>query len=271
LTPTRKFTASIAFQHGRILFSARIGEVGPLKLLLDSACTIPTLRPEVMDELKLTPSGRVRINGIAGIERAPTYRGVVFELGGAAYSPRRVAVLPSERQERRRRDGVLDSGFFTRYVLEVLAREKSVRLHSPTNFSYDGPGEIVSFHFREEIPVLSASIVLPDHDPIPVELELDTGCDSGLCLGDHFVKKHDIVALIEGRSSEKFGIGGSVETKSVRVPAIRIGKIDLKNVDTDLFLDGSPVDEPLAGHIGMAALGQHKIILDYHRKRLIIE
>src|SRR5262245_42432181 len=80
--------------HGRIILTARIADAGPFTFLLDSACTISTLHPELVDELKLKPSGRVRINGIAGEERAPTYGGVVFDLGGATYSPRRVASIP---------------------------------------------------------------------------------------------------------------------------------------------------------------------------------
>src|SRR4051812_15661907 len=65
----------LKFSHGRMLLSAKINEIGPLTFLLDSACTIPTLHPKLMDRLKIEPSGHVLINGIAGEERAPTYRG----------------------------------------------------------------------------------------------------------------------------------------------------------------------------------------------------
>jgi hypothetical protein len=261
----------VQFNHGRIILAARIGELGPFRFLLDSACTIPTLHPKLMDELKLEPSGRVRINGIAGEERAPTYRGVVFDFDSVQYSPRRVAVIPSERNERRRRDGVLDAGFFRRYVIELLPGENSIRLHNPTNYLYNGVGEAIPFRFHEEIPVIKASLKLSDKNFIEGELELDTGCDSGLCLGQSFVKTHDLIRQIEGRTGAKFGVGGSVETHMGRVPSLRIGKAEFTNVQTDFFLSGSPVDDPLAGHIGMSALGQRKVIFDYYRKRLIIE
>jgi hypothetical protein len=257
--------------HGRIILTARIGESGPLTFLLDSACTIPTLHPELVDELHLTPSGRVRINGIAGEERSPTYRGVVFDFGAASYSPRRVAAVPSERNEPRRRDGVLDAGFFRRFVVELTPGSGVLRLYAPTNFTYRGDGEVIPFRFKEEIPVVHAAIVLPESDPIDAEFEVDTGCDSGLCLGENFVKRHDLLGKIAGRSSEKFGLGGSVETKSGRVPLFRIGRDEIRNVQTDFFLSGSPVDDPLAGHIGMGVLGKRKVIFDYSRKRLIIE
>ncbi len=261
----------LKLSHGRMILSGRISESGPLTFLLDSACTISTLHPELVDELKLSPSGRVRINGIAGEERAPTYQGVVFDLGGTSYAPRRVASIPSERNERRRRDGVLDAGFFRRFVIELTPDSNSLRLYAATNFSYNGPGESVPFRFKEEIPVIRAAIVLPDGQPVESEFEVDTGCDSGLCLGEHFVKEHDLLGKFEGHSSEKFGVGGSVATRIGRVPVFRLGQAEVKNVETDFFLAGSPVDEPLAGHVGMALLGKQKVIFDYARKRLIIE
>src|SRR5437588_11796349 len=89
----------VRLSHGRIVLTARIADSGPLTFLLDSATTIATLHPELIDELKLTPSGHVRINGIAGEERSPTYSGVAFDLGGATYSPRRVASIPVGRNE----------------------------------------------------------------------------------------------------------------------------------------------------------------------------
>ena len=44
---------------------------------------------DLLDDLGLEPSGRVRIQGIAGLERAPTYRNVIFDFGEAQYKPRR--------------------------------------------------------------------------------------------------------------------------------------------------------------------------------------
>lgn len=264
-------TIPVKRSHGRIILSARVGESKPLTFLLDSACTIPTLHPALVDELNLTASGRVRINGIAGEERAPTYRGVVLDLRGAKYAPRRVASIPSERSERRRRDGVVDAGFFRSFVVEVPPGEDIIRLYSPTNFSYAGSGEIVPFRFKEEIPVISASVILPDKQEIQGEFEIDTGCDSGLCIGESFIKRHNLLEKIEGRSSEKFGVGGSVETRSAHIPVLRIGKQEMKEVQADFFVAGSPVDDPLAGHIGMGLLGKRRVIFDYSRKRLIIE
>lgn len=261
----------IKLQHGRAVVSAKIDEKGPYTFLVDTACTIPTLHPELVDELGLQPSGRVRIHGIAGIERAPTYRNVVFDLGKAAYKPRRVASIPSEREHHRHRDGVIGSGFFETFVVEFRPKEKALVLHSPKEFEYSGKGEVVSFRLREEIPVIDASFELPGGETLKGEFEVDTGCDSGICMGEHFVKQHSLVKKLGGKDSEKFGVGGSVDTADARIPIFRIGKREFKKAQADLFLDGSPVDEPLAGHIGMGVLGRTAVIFDYSRRRMILE
>jgi hypothetical protein len=264
-------TLPAKLQHNRILLSAKINEAGPFTFLIDSAATIPTLNPRLVDELKLEPSGRVRINGIAGIERAPTYRDVKFEFGRAIYKPRRVASIQSERDHSRRRDGVIGSGFFETFVVEIRPKEKVVKLHSPSAFTYEGKGEVVPFRLREEIPVVDGGVELPDGSTLKGEFEVDTGCDSGICLGEHFVKEHSLLEKLSGKASEKFGVGGSVDTTDVKIPLFRMGGKEFKNAQSDLFLDGSPVDKPLAGHIGMGVLGRAVVIFDYSRKRIILE
>ena len=257
--------------HNRILLTAKINEKGSFTLLLDSGCTVPTLHPNLVDDLGLEASGRVRIQGIAGLERAPTYRNVVIDFGDAQYKPRRVASVPSEREHSRRRDGVIGSGFLETFVVEYRPKEKVLKLHSPSAFEYNGKGEIIPFRLREEIPVIEASLQLPNGASLKGEFEVDTGCDSGVCLGEHFVRKNNLIEDLAGKKSEKFGIGGKVETLDARIPVFRIGGREFKNTQSDLFLDGSPVDEPLAGHIGMGLLGRTSVILDYARKRIILE
>jgi hypothetical protein len=250
---------------------ARVNGSQPLSLLLDSGYTIPTLHPAVMDTFGLEPSGSVRINGIAGEERAPTYRGLVFDFGGATYSPFRVAAVPSERDQRRRRDGIIGSGFFRRFVVEFDPKQKTIRLYPPANFAYTGAGEVLPFRFKDEVPVVRASIVLGDRPALEDEFEVDTGCDSGLCLGSSFVERNKLLAPAQAEASQKFGIGGSVETTSGTLSMLRLGSIEVHEPQTDFFLKGSPVEDPLAGHIGMGVLHRFKVIFDYSRKQMIIE
>lgn len=263
-------TISIKLAHNRIVIPSTIND-RPYNLLLDTGCTIPTLHPDAIDELQIQASGSVRIAGIAGDERAPTYRDLVIRMGAAEYRPRRVASVPSEREEsRRRRDGVIGSGFLRQFVVELNARAKNIRLHSPSDFQYTGSGQTIPFRFHEEIPVVKASIVLRDQS-LEHEYEIDTGCDSGLCLGAKFVRENNLLENLQTRTGEKFGIGGSVETQMGAIPVLRLGSLNVEKPQTDFFQAGSPVDEPMAGHIGMGLLHRYKVFLDYSRKQLILE
>ena len=264
-------TIPIKLQHNRFLLAGTVNEKGPYSFLLDSACTIPTIHPTLVDELKLEASGRVRINGIAGVERAPTFRDVTLQFGEAAYKPRRVASIQSEREHSRRRDGVVGSGFFETFVVEFRPSEKVLHVYRPADYEYSGKGKVVSLRMRQEIPVVEAAVVMEDGSILAGDFEVDTGCDSGVCFGEAFVKKNNLVEKFGGKQSEKFGIGGSVETVDARIPMFRIGDKTFKNSQADLFLDGSPVDDALAGHIGMGVLGKAAIIIDYARKRIIFE
>lgn len=264
-------TIPVKLSRGRPLLSGAIGEVKGLTFLLDSACTIPTLHPTLIDELKIESSGRVRIAGIAGEERAPTYRDVTIDFGPARYAPRRVASIPSEREEARRRDGVIGSGFLRQFVVEVDQRASTVRLSAPTNYTYSGTGRIVPFSFRAEIPVVKAALALKGHEPIEAEFELDTGCDSGLCIGQPFLARHGLLDAEEGHHDEKFGIGGGVRTRNTKVPTLNLAGLETSDVQADFFLEGSPVDEPMAGHIGMGFLRRYRVIFDYTRNRMILE
>lgn len=257
--------------HNRFVLPLQINGK-PAHFLLDTACTIETIHPGLMKELGLQPRGSVRINGIAGEERAPTYRGVSFQIKDTRYSPRRVASIPSEESHsRRRHDGVLGSGFFERFVVEFNPGTKSVRLHEPTNFTYKGEGTILPFYFRKEIPVVKGIMEYSKQNKIEGEFEIDSGCDSGLCIGDHFIKKHKLLELNNTTSDEKFGVGGNVQTRNGRLPAFLLANLRATNVQADYFLDASPVDEPLAGHIGIGFLGRYKTIFDYKNKRIILE
>ena len=257
--------------HRRMMVSAKVNRSKTVTLLLDTGYTIPTLHSPIIESLDVKPSGSVGIIGIAGEERAPTYRGIVFSLGGATYAPRRVAGVSPKRNQSRRRDGVLDAGFFRQFVVEFDPRGKVVRLHSPQHFRYSGSGEVLRCRFNGGVPVVTASVSVGDKPPIEGEFEIDTGCDSGLCVGSSFVERHALLSQTKAESDQKFGIGGAVQTKSGSVALLRLGKVEISDAQADFFVNGSPVDEPLAGHIGMGVLHAFKVIFNYSRAEIIIE
>ncbi|HEY0549215.1 MAG TPA: retropepsin-like aspartic protease [Verrucomicrobiae bacterium] len=239
---------------------------------LDTGFSMTMIHPELAASLGLQRAGEITIMGIAGEERAPIYEGGIIDLGGVKYEPRRVAVL-NPNATRRRIDGILGSGLFRQFVVEIDFAAKRLSLHARTNFSYSGQGEIVPLRFRRghTTPIVSGTIFTTNGTQVRGEFEIDTGCDSGVCLGHDFVAANRLLADSETRGGVKVGVGGGVRTRSGHLPQLQLGNLKIEKADADFFLESSPVDEGLAGHIGMGVFKRFKVIFDYSRQQMILE
>src|ERR1051325_6267548 len=258
-------------RDGRVILPAKVKGSGPFKFLLDTGYELTMLNPPHAQSLGLRKAGGVTIVGIAGEERADTFGGAVFDLGGEQFMPRRVASLPSDSRLRGR-DGILGSGFFKRFVVEIDSRAKQARLHEPQAFNYTGSGEIIPFTFNGEVPVISVSLALAGKSSAPARLKIDTGCDGGVCLGREFVEQNGWNEAAEsGATGTRSGVGGGTKTRRVELSQVQLGKFNAERVTADLFGGAAPGGPGIAGHMGMGILRRFKVTFDYERKRLILE
>ena len=256
-----------------MIVPARVNGSNSVWLMLDTGFSISTIDPRLAEALKLRRIGHTTIAGIAGEEQADVFEGVVFDFAGASYLPRRVAALPSEKKKRSRRmEGILGAGFFRRFVVEIDPKAKVIRLHNPKDYKYSGPGEILRFQFRNSTPVIDAIINIPGRPSIRGRFEIDTGCDGGLCLGHDFVESNKLLpAAGRVQGGGRAGVGGDAETKVGSVPELQLGRLTVKKPEANFFLQGSPVEGNLAGHIGIGVLRQFRMVFDYSRQQLILE
>lgn len=272
-TTNTSWTVPIEISRNRVMVPLTINaDTNRYSFLLDSGYGISMIHPGLVESLALKRIGSIDIIGIAGREEAGTYDGAVINLGDATYTPRRLASLPSDARRRRREDGILGSGFFRRYVVEIDAQAKVMRLHESKSYTYSGKGEILKLEFPKDTPVIEADIIGPKGNSIRARLEIDTGCDGPMCLGSHFVKAHDLLGDAEKtKDGTRSGVGGGAKVRYGNVAQLKFGQLTLDNPKTSFFLEGSPTDETQAGHIGMPALLKFKAIFDYSRNRLILE
>ena len=263
----------IPFKHerGHVMLPARLNHGPQVSLMVDTGYGLSMLHPDLVDDLDLRRRGKVTIVGIGGEEDADMFEGAVLDFGGLTYTPRRVAALPSDRERSRRRDGVLGSGFFRRFVVEISAKDGTITLHEPASFEYAGPGEVLPLTFRRDTAIIEASLVLTNGQTVSGKFELDTGCDGGLCLGSDFVAANNLTEAAGTRRSRRAGVGGGRGIVSGTIPELRLGKVKVPKPSASFFLDGSPAESGMAGHIGWDALRPFKVIIDYERKRLILE
>lgn len=257
----------------RAMVSVSANGSNDLSFLLDTGYSLTMVHPELAKDLELERGRDITIVGIAGEERAPTYQGVKLNIGAARYEPRRVAALPSENNRRRRRDGILGAGLFRQFVVEIDFTGKQLALYAPTNFQYAGNGEIIPLRFRRgsSTPVIEAALPGTNGALVRGEFELDSGCDSGVCMASDFAARHGLVDQDRTEAGEKVGVGGGAQTRSGYLPQLHLGALRVEKAQTDFFLKGSPADPGLAGHIGAGVLNQFKVIFDYSRRQMILE
>lgn len=273
-TPSSSVRLPYDFRQGNAVVQARVNAAGaPLSFKLDTGFGVTTIHPDLVEPLQLKRAGSLTIIGIAGKEQAGSFTGANFDFGGATYSPRRVAVIPSDAERRRRnRDGILGAGFFRRFVVELDPTSRMMTLHDPGQFQYTGKGEIIPLEFPKDTPIVEAAIHFTNRPPVRARFEIDSGCDGTLCLGHDFVKANRLDETTDsGRNDSRQGVGGSVNTKHAQLHQFQLGKVTLDNLPANFFLEGSPVDDGLAGHIGMGVLRRFKVIFDYSRKQMILE
>lgn len=271
--PAAGVDVPIEFRQGSLYVRAQVNGSNSLSFKLDTGFGVTTVHPDLVEKLQLRRVGNMTIMGIAGDERAETYSGANFDFGGMTYAPRRITVIPSDGQKRRRgRDGVLGVGFFRRFVVEINPTARTLTLREPDAFEYSGKGEIIPLIFRRDTPIVEAAILFTNREPVRARFEIDTGCDGEMCLGHDFVEANKLDGTPEGgRTGSRVGVGGSVDTRQGVLPQFQLGSTILDNLPANFFMEGSPVGEGLAGHVGMGTLRKFKVIFDYSRKRMILE
>jgi hypothetical protein len=157
--------------------------------------------------------------------------------------------------------------------VEIDFTGKHLSLYARTNFSYAGQGEIIPLRFRRghTTPIIDATILTTNNALVRGEFEIDTGCDSGVCLAHDFVAANHLLEDSETRGGGKFGVGGGVRTRSGYLPQLQLGNLKIDKAGADYFIEGSPVDEGLAGHIGVGVFKRFKVIFDYSRQQMVLE
>lgn len=265
---TNAIKVPIELRHGHVMVPVTFSGTN-LSFLLDTGYGMTMLRADHAAAFGLQRRGSMTIVGIAGEAPADVFEGPAFTIGGTTWKPRRVAALSTSEARSRRRDGILGSAFFRSFVVEIDPQAKRLTLHRPADYKYTGNGEILPIRFQGSTPIVSTVVGLQNGSQVSADFEVDTGCTGGLCIGKHFVRAHNLVAT--GGENERRGVGGGARTRSGHVPSLRLGRVVIEKPSADFFLEGSPADPPLAGHIGADVLRQFRVIFDYARKRMILE
>ncbi len=175
----------------------------------------------------------------------------------------------------RLQQGLLGHDVLQRFTIEIDYPQRRVRLFDPARYHYAGPGAAIPFTPDADRPLLRASVKIRGRPPIPARLLLDTGA-SGLCmiLTAPFVEQHGLAGLSPAIEAPiGTGLAGELHGTIARVQELRLGDVKVPSPTTGLggerkgFLARTDID----GVIGNAAFEGSRLIVDYARRRVIIE
>ena len=172
--------------------------------------------------------------------------------------------------------GILGYDFISQFIIEIDYIQKTVTLRDKGSYQYRGTGESFPVTFNAAAhPQIRGQVVELDRPPIDATFVVDLGSGAALILNTPFVeaehfleKKRPVLNWLEGQ-----GIGGDLAGLVGRVKALRLGRF---TVDDPVVIFSGATTGPLAspesqGNLGAAILEKFKIILDYDRKRIILE
>jgi predicted aspartyl protease len=259
-------------KRGHIIIPALLNITNKVSLMVDTGYEMTMIQSALAQKLGLKPLRQMTIVGIAGEEQADVFESVNFTFGAVTYSPRRVAALQAQRATRGW-DGILGSGLFRRFVVEIHPSEKKLALIDPPSFVSDPEATALPIQIRRGTPSVDAEIIVAGEKAIPGRFEIDTGCDGDLCLGHDFVEANRIKESAGAtKSSGRRGVGGGAGTVSATLAEFRLGSLHLAKPEAELFTIGSPAERGMAGHIGWGILSKcESIAFDYQRNQLLIK
>lgn len=247
----------------------------PLKFIFDTGASHSVINSKLAAELGLKSQGKARGNATGGKIRGSYTKGVSLKVQGAEVSDLVIASMPFGTPPGFDFDGVIGCDFINQFVVEIDYENKLMSLYDPRTYAYSGQGTIVPLILAAgRTPLVSTKIILEGRAPVEARLEVDTGADGTFVVNSPLVRKQKLAEAVlkTGRSTNR-GAGGEQRHLVGRVKAVRLGPLTFDNPPVGLSQDteGSGASAENDGVVGGEILRRFRVLLDYSRKRMILE
>lgn len=258
-----------------IRMQVRVNNSKPLKFIFDTGASFSVINSQRAAELGLKPQGDVRGNATGGAVHGSYTKGVSLSVQGAEVSDQLIASMPFSTPPGFEFDGVIGCDFINHFVVEIDYQNKVMNLYNPRTYAYSGKGEVIPLILAAgSTPLVSTKIILEGRAPVEAKLEVDTGADGTFVINSPFVRKQKLAeAMSETAQSNNNGAGGEQTLLVGHAKAVHLGRLVFDNPPVGLSQDteGSGASEENDGVIGGEIFRRFKVILDYSRKRMILE
>ncbi len=276
---TSKPLATIPFEAGpdpRIFFRARINNSQPVYFILDSGATWSFLDPSQVEALSLKTEGQGRITDAQGDPIELTFvKNVSLEVSGVKLEDQSFAIAPMKVRFIYPVAGIIGAPFFKRFVIAIDYDAYTLSVYEPQSYEYTGSGEVIPLEFQGELPIVRAGLIVGSLPSVEARLSVDSGASWPVQLHRPFVEANKLLTSTQGmfRLGSPAGLGGQQSYFVGRAKSIRLGGYKFENQMLTFSQDakgfGSTTEKD--GLIGTATLNRFRVILDYYRKRMILE
>lgn len=260
----------IPFETGNnlILVQVRVNNSEPLWFILDTGASYTFIK-----QRRAQPLGLKLSQNKEEFEGQPFAKGVSLSLQGVELLNQTVVAAPTALLEPnlgRAVDGVLGYNVFTDFVVEIDYLARQLNLYQAASYRYKGAGIVFPITIEDNTPFVHARIVQPDNKSTEGKFMIDTGANNALNIFGRFDNSHHISASLP-RLLQSRGVGASGETTARvgRLNRIQLGRFVIKTPVVS-FGGGSP-DDIGDGEIGAELLRRFRVVVDYTRRRIILE
>jgi Aspartyl protease/PDZ domain len=272
----RRIPFMIAANH--IFIQVRVNNSAPSWFVLDSGAGDSVVDRRKAMALKLKLTGEDEGSGIGEkTVEAGLVKGLSLRLPGVELLGQTLYAAPLDSLEPaagRPVGGLLGYDFFNRFVVEIDYAALVINLYDPVSYRYSSTGESIPITLERNHAFARASIVSSKGSIIEGKFLIDTGGARVCDLTAPFVEMHKLLGGDE-RTIPGFvaGIGGQINLRIGRLKSLQLGHYVVKApvVGFSQATKGASASSEMDGIIGGDLLSRFKVILDYSRKRIILE
>ena len=272
--------ASLPFEFERhVLLPIQVNDGPTLQFALDTgAQMIALIGGPHTDALNLDVGGGLPIGG-SGAGASPmgyVVANLDLRLGPVGLLDQNAVLIPWQAMswlftssEQIYMHGIIGYDLLRRYVVELDFESETLTLHRPESFAYDGDGVSMPLTFTDRKPYTVAHVTTLDGRRIPVKLHVDLGQTSTLSLIPG--SKPGIRIPAGAVTAQGWGLSGTVEKRMGRIQALEFGRYRLNDVTCSFTVAGHATAAGRQGVMGLGVLSRFRVVLDYPRKRMILE
>jgi predicted aspartyl protease len=262
-----------------IILQARVNGSKPLDFILDTGASGTVISQNAAKSLglKAESEGSASTQGgeieAASIKNARIGIGTAGELRNVTLAAIRLNGL--EAGVGRRVDGILGDDVFEKYVVEIDYASKIARLYELRSYKYSGKGNIIPITIDDNTPFVKAKVFPPGGDAVEGKFLINTGSTGAVLFNGPFVNRNRLLERVQNTRAVTFGalIAGGSSGRIGRISRVSFGGIDLAGAVANFSQDseGDDADANAAGMIGSEVLHRVRLVVDYSRKRIILE